>query len=528
VNVAPEALTPVGQTEPLLQFRGVSKSFGGIVALSDITFALLPGEIHAIAGENGAGKSTFVKLVAGAYTPDAGVLIVNGKQHRWLTPKLARDNGIAVVHQDFNLLPDLSVSENVFLGALPAGRMKTISTTLAHDQTTRILRRLGSDIDPHRLVAEFAVAEQQIIEIAKALAIDARVIIFDEPSTVLSGEELVVLYDVLRRLRDEGRGLIYISHRLDEVFALADRVTVFKDGRHVSTCQTSELDRDELIRRMVGRPLVEMFPQRRPELGPPMLEVDGVTVPGKISNVSLSLRQGEIVGLAGLGGSGRTTLARSLVGLEKVSTGRILLDGMPVPRSPGACARSGLVMVPEDRKAHGILAGHSVAFNLSLASLRQLRKYRLLSAKAEQVLAVRLIAEFDIRPTTPGTKIQNLSGGNQQKVVLARWLAHSPKVVVLDEPTRGVDVGAKIEIYTLIEKLSEAGVSVLLASSELSELLGTCDRVLVFREGTLVAEMPRGVATEEAIVRAMTSSSPAVSAAETDSPDDLPQQGAGP
>ncbi|MCU1615047.1 MAG: rbsA3 [Frankiales bacterium] len=503
--------------EPLLRLAGVSKAFGGVQALSDISFELAAGEIHALAGENGAGKSTFVKLVAGVYPPDAGSVVLNGEEHARLTPKLARQAGIAVVHQEFNLLPELSVGENILLGALPRDRWKTVSAKRTQRTAAELLARLGSTIDPRRLVRELTVAQQQLVEIAKALAVDARIILLDEPSTVLSGDELDVLHAVLRRLRDDGRGLIYISHRLNEVFALADRVTVFKDGRHVSTCDTSELDHDELIRRMVGRPLVELFPQRHPSPGQPVLEVDNVSVPGKLFDVSFSLRQGEIVGLAGLGGSGRTTIARAIVGLERVAAGHISLDGAPAPRSPAACARAGLVMVPEDRKTHGILAEHSVAFNLSLPSLQRLLRHRFLSPRAEKVMADRLIKEFGIRPPTPGTDIRRLSGGNQQKVVLARWLAQSPKVVVLDEPTRGVDVGAKAEIYALVERLRETGVSVLLASSELPEILGTCDRVLVLHEGQLVAEMDRATATEEAIMRAATNSGSAtVSAGASD------------
>ncbi len=496
----------------LLRLRGVSKTFGGIRALQGIAFDLRAGEIHGLAGENGAGKSTFVKLLAGVYRPDAGELWVNGIAHDALTPSMARNSGIAVVHQELNLLPDLSISENVFLGALPSGRMGTISIARAQQRTSEILQRLGSDLDPRRLVGGLTIAQQQFVEIAKALAVDARIIVLDEPSSVLSGEELVVLHAVVRRLREEGRGLIYISHRLDELFALADRITVFKDGRHVSTCLTSELDTNELIRRMVGRPIVELFPRRQAALGPALLEVEGLTVHGRIVDISFTVRQGEIVGVAGLGGSGRTTLARALVGLERVSAGRALLDGAPVPTSPGDCARVGMVLVPEDRKAHGILSGQSVAFNISLASLRRLRNFHLLTQKSERALVTRLIRDFGIRPNTPQTQVQNLSGGNQQKVVLARWLAHSPKVVVLDEPTRGVDVGAKAEIYALIEKLSHTGVSVLMISSELPELLGTCDRVLVLREGRLVADLNRDDASEESLMRAAASESPVASA----------------
>lgn len=500
------ALTPEGvgapAPEPLLELRGIDKAFGGAIALAGIDFTLLPGEVHALAGENGAGKSTFVKVVAGAHAPDAGVVVVGGVEYAHLTPRLAREQRIAVVHQEFNLLPDLSVAENLFLGDLPKGRLGTVSARRARERAGALLQRLGSPLDPRQLVGDLTVAEQQLVEIAKALAIDAQIIVMDEPSTVLSLDELDVLYGVLFRLREEGRGIIYITHRLNEIITLSDRVTVFKDGRHVSTSPTAEIDQDELVRRMVGRPLVDLFPHRQATLGPPVLEVRSVSVPNKLADVSLTVHRGEIVGLAGLGGSGRTTLARAIVGLEKVSEGSITLAGSPAPASVRACARQGLVMVPEDRKAHGILPGRSVSFNLTLGRLSSVRRFGLLSRRREASFAQGLVDDYNVRPGKPGMQIQNLSGGNQQKVVLARWMALSPDVVVLDEPTRGVDVGAKAEIYSIIENLSRTGVGVLLASSDLTELIGTCDRIVVLREGGLAAEFDRSQASEEAILRA--------------------------
>lgn len=487
---------------PLLELRGIKKSFAGVAALSNVSeFDLFPGEIHAIIGENGAGKSTLVKVLAGAYVPDSGTITLDGRIFDRLTPQLARENGIAVVHQEFNLLPDLSIAENIFLGNLPASRLGFVHPGRYASEAAALLARLGSDLDPRRMVRELTVAGQQLVEVAKALAIDARIIIMDEPSTVLSTDELEVLYGVLRKLCKEDRGVIYISHRLGEVINLADRVTVLKDGMHISTCRTSETNEAELVRWMVGRPLVQMYPQRHASLGEPVLDVKNLTITGKILDVSLTLRQGEILGVAGLGGSGRTTLARSLIGLERVTSGEVILDGKRAPGSPRKCARVGLVMVPEDRKAHGLINGQSITRNLSLPSLQQLRRLQVVSTRQERNFATRLVGEFDIRPTRLSTKIQFLSGGNQQKVVLARWLACSPKVVVLDEPTRGVDVGAKTEIYDVIEKLSESGVGVLVASSDLPELLGICDRIIVMCEGRVAGEASRGDATEEGIVR---------------------------
>jgi ABC-type sugar transport system ATPase subunit len=497
-STAPEA-------KPLLELRGISKAFAGVQALDQVDLTVLPGEIHALVGENGAGKSTLVKILAGAYVPDEGEIIVGGESYPSLSPQLARAAGIAVVHQEFNLLLDLTVAENIFLGVMPKGRLGLTSPSRAVARAADILRRLGSDLDPRRYVSELSVVEQQLVEIAKALAADARCIVMDEPSTVLSPEELSVLYGVLDRLRDDERSIIYITHRLSEVFRLSDRVTVLKDGRFVSVDPTARMDEDELIRRMVGRPIMELFPQRVSSPGDPVLEVHDLTVPGKIFDISFTLRKGEIVGVAGLGGSGRTTLARALVGLES-STGEVRLEGASAPGSPRSCAEAGLVMVPENRKAHGIVAGHSVSANLSLPSLRRLSRFGVLSPRREESSAARVIAEFGVRPPRPKTSIENLSGGNQQKVVLAKWFETSPKAVVLDEPTRGVDIGAKAEIYSIIEGLSAEGVGVLVASSDLTELLGTCDRILVLCEGRMTAQLDREDATEESIMRAAVAS----------------------
>ncbi|HMN84395.1 MAG TPA: sugar ABC transporter ATP-binding protein [Bauldia sp.] len=490
---------------PLLRLTGIRKAFSGVPALRDVRFDLLPGEVHAIAGENGAGKSTLIKIVSGAYTPDAGTIEIGGRSHAALTPRQARAEGVAVVYQEFNLLPYLTVAENMFLGDLPGGRIAGYSARRAEERASGLLRRLGSDLDPSRLVGELTVAEQQLVEIGAALALDAQIIIMDEPSTVLDSDELALLHGVIRRLREERRGVVYISHRLDEVLGLADRVTVFKDGEYVLTAPTASMTHDTLIRAMIGRDLVDFFPNRVPApAAAPLLEVGGVTVPGKIFDVSLVARAGEIVGIAGLGGSGKTTLCRALVGLEPGMTGRVAIEGRPAPRNPGAAARAGLVMVPEDRKAHGIFAGHAVAFNLTISALSRLKRLLLVSRQKERALVDRAIAEFDVRPRNPGLDIAKLSGGNQQKVVLGRWLSGAPRIVVLDEPTRGVDVGAKAEIYALIEKFAEAGAAILIASSDVTELLGMCDRILVFHQGRIVDDIERARATEEAVIRAAT------------------------
>lgn len=489
---------------PLLALRGITKSFSGVIALNGVDFDLMPGEIHALAGENGAGKSTFIKIISGAYTPDAGDIELSGRRIASLTTQMARQLGIAVVYQEFNLLPDLTIAENMFIGQLPGDRFGSYSPRRARLAASEILAQLGSPMDPDQLVSELGVAEQQMVEIGKALAMDFRVIIMDEPSTVLAKEELSLLHGVVRRLRDDGRSIIYISHRLDEVLELADRVTVFKDGERVRTSPANEWDHDKLIHAMIGRDLVDFFPDRKVHGEEPVLRVKNLTVPSKIFDVSLTLRRGEIIGLAGLGGSGKTTLCRSLVGLEPHSVGSIELEGKPVPGNPRQCANIGLVMVPEDRKLQGIFPGHSLSFNLTISALDRLNYFGWLSFARERSLVAQSMRDFDIRPANPILDIAKLSGGNQQKVVLARWLSRDPKVIVLDEPTRGVDVGAKAEIYALIEKLAETGAAVLIASSDVTELLGICDRILVFHQGRLVDNLTRDHATEEAVIRAAT------------------------
>ena len=493
----------------LLRLDGIRKAFSGIPALKGVHFDLRAGEVHALAGENGAGKSTFIKIIGGAYSPDAGTIEILGHSHAALTPRQARELGIAVVYQEFNLLPDLTVAENMFVGDLPRGRFTGYSARRAEALATGLLQRLGSTLDPSRLVSELTVAEQQVVEIGAALALDAQVIIMDEPSTVLDSDELGVLHDVVHRLRAEGRGVVYISHRLDEVLRLADRVTVFKDGEHVCTAPTSEMSHDRLINTMIGRDLVDLFPDRVAPTRGKLLTVDGLSVPAKIFDVSLAVGSGEIVGLSGLGGSGKTTLCRALVGLEAASAGKVQIAGATAPRAPRACARAGLVMVPEDRKAHGIFAGHSVAFNLTISALERLKRFILISSGKERAFVQSAMAEFDVRPRDATTDIAKLSGGNQQKAVLARWLSRNPRMIVLDEPTRGVDVGAKAEIYALIERLAETGAGVLIASSDVTELLGMCDRILVFHEGRIVETLAGDEATEESVIRAATNASSA-------------------
>ncbi len=487
----------------VLRLHSVAKAFSGIQALSGVSFDLRPGEIHALVGENGAGKSTLIKIVAGAYLPDSGVIEIDGTSHAALTPEQARHLGVGVVYQEFNLLPELSVAENIFLGDQPTGWLGLLDAGHRRRRTLALLNRLGAHLDPDRIVKHLTVGEQQIVEIAKALAMDVRILIMDEPSAVLPSHDMERLYGVIRALRAEGASIIYISHRLEEIFLIADRVTVLKDGRSVMTKPVAETTRAELVNSMVGRQLTEQFPPPDAALGETLLEVRDLSVDGCVFGVSFGVRAGEILGLAGLGGSGRTTVARALVGLARIDSGNVSLRGSSrALKNPARALRAGVALIPEDRKAHGLVLSHSVRFNITLPNL--LRFGLLVLRRREAGLVQTGIERLGIRPPAPETPVENLSGGNQQKVVLAKWLVAQPRLLVLDEPTRGVDVGAKAEIYARMRELTRQGVGIVMVSSELPELLGMSDRIVVFHEGRQSGELARAEATEQAVMHLAT------------------------
>ena len=479
---------------PILEIRRIVKRFGGIVALDGVTFSLFRGEVRAIAGENGAGKSTLIKIMSGVHAPDGGEIVVDGTTYAGLTPRLAQRIGISVIHQEFNLFPALSVAENVSFGREPKTRIGTLDRRRMRLEALALLGRLGADVDPTRLVADLSVAERQLVEIAKALGAEARIVIMDEPSAVLAGHELENLFGVVRALRREGTSVIYISHRLEEVFAIADRVTVVRDGRTVFTRATSELSQADLVRAMVGRDVSTAYPDRSTAAGEPRLRVRDLDVGIYLRGISLDVRAGEIVGIAGLVGSGRTTLARALAGLVRPTGGSIDIDGHGAPRSPADAMAKGLVMVPEDRMRDGLLLDRSVAFNLSLPLLRRLSRRGLVDHSSEARQITETIRSVDLRPPDPGREAGRLSGGNQQKVVIGKCLASAPRVLVIDEPTRGIDVAAKAEIHARLRALADDGVAILMISSELPEVLGMSDRVLVMREARIVGERDGGQA----------------------------------
>lgn len=472
---------------PLLRFVGVGKSFPGVRALEAVSFDARAGQIHAIAGENGAGKSTLMKILSGVHQPDDGCIEINGRSTPIADARDAQRLGIAIVHQEFNLARHLSVAENVFLGRWPrrAGS-GLIDFPALHRRATALLATLGITLDVRLPVEALSVAQQQMVEIARALSLDARVLILDEPSAVLTPAELQSLFTLLRQLRARGAGILYISHRLEEVFDLADRVTVLRDGRHISTRPIADVTRDGLIREMVGRPLDEEFPARSASLGPVVLSVRDLTSPGRFESVSFHVRAGEVFGLTGLVGAGRSSVLQAIFGACAVSRGHVDVGDTRGPfRSPRAAMAAGVAYLPEDRKRQGLLLERPIRENITLANLGAYTVGGWLHPSRERESVSRHAQRLRFRGEAMESPARTFSGGNQQKLLLARWLDRSCRVMLLDEPTRGVDVGAKVEIYSLINELAALGLAIVIVSSELPEIIGMCDRIGVMCRGHL-------------------------------------------
>ena len=486
----------------ILSIRELDKSFGGVQALSGVSFDVGPGEVHALVGENGAGKSTLIKILSGAHRPDRGVLEVRGRRVERYDPRLARSLGVAVIYQQPALLPDLCVAENLALGAELGQPLRRIDWAARRRHATALLGRLGLAIDPSTLVAELSMAEKQLVEIARALGAEARVLVLDEPTASLSTPEVRRLLQIVRELRAQGLGIVYVSHRLEEVLEIADRVTVLRDGAVVASRRAEELGRDELIRLMVGRELATVFPARQVTRGDAVLEARGLGCTSSgIADASFTLHAGEILGLFGLVSSGRTELARILFGITPADRGALLLRGAPVRiGSPHEAVARGIAYVPEDRRQHGVIPEMSVAANATLAVLRRLGRGGFLDLAREQEIASAYVARFAVKTPSLATEVGTLSGGNQQKVALARWLATEPAVLVLDEPTQGIDVGAKAEVHALMNDLAGRGLALLMISSELPEILGMSDRVAVMSGGRLAGVLDRGQATPESLL----------------------------
>jgi rhamnose transport system ATP-binding protein len=486
----------------LIDARGIGKSFAGVRALKGVSFDLRAGEVHALVGENGAGKSTFVRIVTGAERADAGTLSIAGTAVTHLDPHTARRLGIAVIYQQPSLFPHLTVAENIALALEDPGPWSRVRWPARRRRAAELLAGIGAPIDPERLVESLSMPEQQLVEIARAIGADARVVIMDEPTASLSAREVERLFAVIARLRERGAGVIYISHRLEEIAAVADRITVLRDGETIATRPAGDVDRAELIRLMVGRELAAVFPKRTVALGEVALEARHLVHRASgVRDVSLSVRRGEILGIAGLVGSGRTELAEVLFGLAPADSGEILLKGKPVRiSSPAEAIRLGIGYVPEDRRQHGVVLEMSIAANASLASLGAVSHRGLIDGPAERASASRYVEELRIKTSSVVTEVGALSGGNQQKVALARWLSIGPDVLILDEPTQGVDVGSKAEIHALMQTLAERGLAIIMISSELPEILGMSDRIAVMHAGAIRGVLTREEATQASIL----------------------------
>ncbi|MDR6396931.1 ribose transport system ATP-binding protein [Herbaspirillum seropedicae] len=501
---------PVDMTQtPLLQMRGIRKSFGATLALSDMHLTIRPGEIHALMGENGAGKSTLMKVLSGVHAPDQGEILLDGRPVALRDPGASRAAGINLIYQELAVAPNISVAANVFMGSELRTRLGLIDHAAMRSRTDAVLRQLGAGFGASDLAGRLSIAEQQQVEIARALVHRSRIVIMDEPTAALSERETEQLFNVVRRLRDEGLAIIYISHRMAEVYALADRVTVLRDGSFVGELARDEIDSERIVQMMVGRSLSEFYQHQRIAPAdaaqlPTVMQVRALAG-GKIRPASFDVRAGEVLGFAGLVGAGRTELARLLFGADPRSGGDILLDGRPVHiDQPRAAMRAGIAYVPEDRKGQGLFLQMAVAANATMNVASRHTRLGLVRSRSLGGVARAAIQRLNVKVAHPETPVGKLSGGNQQKVLLARWLEIAPKVLILDEPTRGVDIYAKSEIYQLVHRLASQGVAVVVISSELPEVIGICDRVLVMREGMITGELAGAAITQENIMRLAT------------------------
>ena len=492
-------------TQPLLVLERATKSFGPVRALLDAEITLFPGEAHALVGENGAGKSTLVKILAGVHQPDSGRLLINGEPTVFTGPAAAREAGVSIIYQEPTLFPDLTVAENIYIGRQPLRAGRRIDRAAMNTAAAELFARLGVRLDPQRQARGLSVADQQIVEIAKALSLNARVLVMDEPTAALTTVEVQRLFEVMRTLREQGAAVLFISHRLDEVFASCQRVTIMRDGQFVRSAPIDEVSVDEIIRSMVGRELSALFPKTETEPGEVVLAVDGLGRDKVLRDISFTVRRGEIVALAGLVGAGRSEVARAIFGIDKRTSGSVLINGNPLPNGkPLAAMAAGVALVPEDRRQQGLVMELGIDRNLALASLSRLRKFGLIRKRDERRLTRDWAQRLQVKFGRIGNAVATLSGGNQQKVVLGKWLARDPSLLIIDEPTRGIDVGTKSEVHRILDELVGKGMAVLMISSELPEVLGMADRVLVMHEGRISAEFDRADATEDAIMRAAT------------------------
>jgi rhamnose transport system ATP-binding protein len=490
--------------QPILEMSQISKNFAGVHALREVQFNLLPGEVHALLGENGAGKSTLIKIMTGVYQPDSGQIKLNGQPITFANPLESRQHGIAAIYQEPSLFPDLDIAENIFVGRQPM-RGGRLAWGAMYQEATALLNTLGVHLDPKIKARNLSVAQQQMVEIARALSVHAKILIMDEPTSSLTLAEVEDLFRIVRQLREAGTAIVFISHRLEELFAVTDRVTVLRDGAYVDTRPLSGVTTEQLIQLMVGRTLADLFPKLEVTPGPVVLQVEGLSRPGAFENISFELRQGEILGMAGLVGAGRTDVARAIFGVEPAFSGVIKIKGQPVNiTSAGQAMGLGLAYVPEDRQHHGLILPMTISNNITLPILSEFANMGWLNGQGEKQTARQSAMQMEVKAAGIWQKARELSGGNQQKVVLAKWLATKPRILILDEPTRGIDVGTKAAVHGLMSQLASQGMAILMISSELPEVLGMSDRILVMREGRLTGHFSRAEATQEKIMLAAT------------------------
>jgi len=493
----------VSESAPVWELRHVSKAFPGVQAVADVSVSFARGEIHALVGENGSGKSTLVKMLAGVHRPDAGEILFQGHPLDITDPTAARLHGVAMIYQEFSLVSTLTVAENVFLGRLPRNATGLVDWRTIREQAVQVLDRLGIAVDPDAIVRSLSVAEQQLVEIAKAISSESNLLIMDEPTTALALAETRRLHELIRRLAERGRSILYISHRLNEIVGLADRVTVMKDGRLVGTRPAAEVSLTAIVRMMIGTDVKDHYPKEQHARPEPLLEVNDLRTASGVNGVSLTVHKGEVVGLGGMIGAGRTEIGRALFGADPATGGSMKLAGTPVKfKSPRDAVAAGVALIPENRKSEGLFFNFSGVPNVTVSRLAALLQGPLLSLHREQRLGREQFRELRIDPAAEWKSVRFLSGGNQQKIVIARWLFSRARLLILDEPTQGIDIGAKLEVYRLINALTARGLGVILISSDYPELLAMSDRVAIVREGRILDIAPRGTLTEYTLIRA--------------------------
>lgn len=485
-----------------LRMENISKSFPGVMALDNVFLGVETGEVHAVVGENGAGKSTLMKILAGAYTKDGGSIFLDGEEVQIDGPLEAQSMGIAIIYQHLNMIPDLTAAENIFVGRFPRKYGKIDYRTL-NNEAEKLLEEVGAEFSPNTIVRDLSIADRQLIAIAKALSINASVVVMDEPTSSLTPAEVQMLFDLIHKIRSSGTSVIFISHHMDEIFSITDRVTVLRDGKYIGSWKTAELTEDALVVHMIGRPVDNLFPKEHVHSGGILLDVEHLSSPGLFEDVSFHLREGEVLGIGGLVGAGRTELVKTLFGELPRSGGRIIIAGVSVNiRSPNDAVKAGMALVPEDRGGEGAILNDSVTHNISITVLNQFFHGGKINTRNENTFAESYVRSLAIKTPDVEQKVEHLSGGNQQKVVLSKWFATNPRILILDEPTRGIDVGAKAEIYRLIRTMTAKGMGVIMISSELPELMALSDRVMVMCRGRLVSSMSREDATSERVMLA--------------------------